>query len=178
MDWFYITTNKERVRFTEPDVPVLVRGGALRPDSMVWRDGMKEWLSASEVAPEWFRAPKDTSGGRELDPTIGDELDFSRAVAAALLGSGGWFVAAMAGFVAAAIIVPIPGVLFLVAAVKLWKARNRLARAEALGLKSSVLEGMSLLRQSFAWAASGLIALLAAGILLWVLSMVLPGGGR
>ncbi len=107
--WFYLTRFKERLPFDEGDVPSLVLGGVIRPETMVWREGFEDgWISSGETRPEWFREMKtapaaDGGASAEVAETV-----MVKGLAGQLIRGGGWIRT-----VAWALIVP--GVLWILA---------------------------------------------------------------
>jgi hypothetical protein len=51
MNWFYTDNNEQRGPVSESEFDFLVRAGKIKPDTLVWREGMAGWQPWSEVAP-------------------------------------------------------------------------------------------------------------------------------
>ncbi|MEM7014007.1 MAG: DUF4339 domain-containing protein [Verrucomicrobiota bacterium] len=60
MNWFYQDAGGEKYNFDDEKFFQMVSGNIVGPKTMVWTNGMKEWLPASEARPEFF-------GGRAED---------------------------------------------------------------------------------------------------------------
>lgn len=88
--WYYARGETERGPFTLPQIKALVHASKVRPDDLVWKEGMDNWTAAREVA-ELFppaRPPKETpsngsdssvemkpnGGPAPAPPTVDDEL--------------------------------------------------------------------------------------------------------
>lgn len=54
MNWFYANDKEEQVSTTEEELRRLAASGALRPDTLIWREGMADWTAVSTAKPEWF----------------------------------------------------------------------------------------------------------------------------
>ena len=50
MNWHYLEGSAQRGPVTDADFDTLVRGGTIRHDTLVWREGMAEWLPYAQVA--------------------------------------------------------------------------------------------------------------------------------
>jgi|GEM_PF-2799943 len=153
MQWYYISEAKRRLPFQESDVPSLVDGRVLRPETMVWKKGMGDWISVSELQPEWFTA-SDGGGARSAE----GEAVFVRDIAGTFADrriwialAGGLFVAigtlllllffisilqANAKGVVAGILAFVPAVSIAVSGVYLIGASTAGARAAETGQRS------------------------------------------
>jgi GYF domain 2 len=54
MSWHYSPDGKERKEVPDAVFQTLVQNGTIRPEMLVWRDGMTEWKPAGSVKPELF----------------------------------------------------------------------------------------------------------------------------
>ena len=54
MQWFFLSDTQEQVPVNEEHIAGLVQTGVIRPNTMMWREGMPQWIAASEVKPELF----------------------------------------------------------------------------------------------------------------------------
>ena len=48
--WFYARGEVERGPFTLPQIRALANASKLRPDDLVWKEGMENWTAAREIA--------------------------------------------------------------------------------------------------------------------------------
>lgn len=51
MQWYYATNGQRQGPVTETEFERLVRDGVIRADTLVWRQGMPDWVPYSQVAP-------------------------------------------------------------------------------------------------------------------------------
>jgi uncharacterized RDD family membrane protein YckC len=51
MEWFYANNSQQSGPVSEVDFGKLVRTGVVSPETLVWREGMKDWQPYREVAP-------------------------------------------------------------------------------------------------------------------------------
>jgi hypothetical protein len=56
MRWFFLSSNQEQIPTSEEQFPALIAGGLVRPQTMVWREGMQDWVSLGEIRPELFQS--------------------------------------------------------------------------------------------------------------------------
>jgi uncharacterized protein (TIGR00266 family) len=54
--WFYVDSERQRHQVTEEQLQVLVSSGTLKPDSLVWCEGMPSWIPAKEALGHLFTA--------------------------------------------------------------------------------------------------------------------------
>src|SRR5687768_15068577 len=54
--WHYALSGSHRESAPESALASLVSGGLLKPDTLVWSDGMPAWLPAREALPTIFAA--------------------------------------------------------------------------------------------------------------------------
>jgi uncharacterized RDD family membrane protein YckC/DNA-directed RNA polymerase subunit RPC12/RpoP len=73
MNWHYLEGSEQRGPVTDADWEALVRGGKVGPDTLVWHEGMAEWLPYGHVqggspaaAPLRMAAPASTPTGQVL----------------------------------------------------------------------------------------------------------------
>ena len=64
MDWFYTSQGLQQGPVTEIELKAMLRAGSVLPTDLVWRDGLEDWIPASE-APELWQQP--TEGYIPLD---------------------------------------------------------------------------------------------------------------
>ncbi|MEM7384679.1 MAG: DUF4190 domain-containing protein [Verrucomicrobiota bacterium] len=54
MQWHYVTATKDRKEISEEDLARLVAEEEVKRDTLIWREGMTDWLPVSQVRPEFF----------------------------------------------------------------------------------------------------------------------------
>jgi GYF domain 2/Family of unknown function (DUF5362) len=54
MHWFFLSDRQEQIPTTEDQIPTLVANGVIRPNTMLWREGLANWITAGELKPELF----------------------------------------------------------------------------------------------------------------------------
>ncbi|MBC7018341.1 DUF4339 domain-containing protein, partial [Salmonella enterica subsp. enterica serovar Enteritidis] len=60
--WFYASEGKQRGPFPEGQFRDLIAQGVVRPDTLVWSEGMAGWLKAAEIP--------DLIGGGNAPPML------------------------------------------------------------------------------------------------------------
>jgi len=50
MHWYYAAQGRQSAPFDEAELPELVRAGVIRPDTLVWREGLDTWTPYSQLA--------------------------------------------------------------------------------------------------------------------------------
>src|SRR6266850_2013741 len=63
MDWYYVDTGKQAGPVSEPEFDQLAAAGKIQPATLVWREGMANWLPLAQARPDLAGPP--------LDPGIG-----------------------------------------------------------------------------------------------------------
>lgn len=53
-NWYYLDTERQRHQVTEEQLQSLAASGVIRPDTLVWSDGMAQWQAASLALPALF----------------------------------------------------------------------------------------------------------------------------
>ncbi len=74
--WYYARGDVERGPFTLPQIRALANASKLRPDDLVWKEGMENWTAARDVA-ELFPAAGligDQSGSNGSDNSVDARL--------------------------------------------------------------------------------------------------------
>ena len=71
MQWFFLSDTQEQVPVSEEQMASLVQTGVIRSNTMIWREGMPQWVSCSEVKPELFAQPQAQSQPLRAAPVIG-----------------------------------------------------------------------------------------------------------
>ena len=59
-DWFYEKDNAQYGPVSELKIPSLITSGQIDQTSLIWREGMEEWIPLSDVA-EFQTSSEDTS---------------------------------------------------------------------------------------------------------------------
>ena len=62
MNWHYLEGAEQRGPVTDAGLEALVRGGIVGPDTLVWREGMAEWLPYAQVQGPPAAAPLRMAG--------------------------------------------------------------------------------------------------------------------
>lgn len=57
MNWFYSPDGSERFEVSEEVLLELIRSGKVTRDTLVWRDGMADWMTAGVANRAWFQPP-------------------------------------------------------------------------------------------------------------------------
>ena len=58
MDWYYVDNGRRIGPVDDATFETLVRAGAVRPATLIWRDGMADWQPYSSARPEGAGAPQ------------------------------------------------------------------------------------------------------------------------
>jgi len=56
MDWYYVTNGQQVGPVSQQDMQALIQAGTVAGDTLVWREGMQDWVAQNTVAAE-FAAP-------------------------------------------------------------------------------------------------------------------------
>lgn len=57
MNWYYVDTGQQAGPVSEEELNTLVANGKVRPDTLVWREGMENWQPYGQVNPASAPAP-------------------------------------------------------------------------------------------------------------------------
>ena len=57
MNWHYVEGSESRGPVTDAELDALISAGSVGPDTLIWREGMAEWLPCSQVKGTAFAAP-------------------------------------------------------------------------------------------------------------------------
>jgi uncharacterized RDD family membrane protein YckC len=68
MNWHYLEGSEQKGPVTDADLEALVRGGKVGPGTLVWREGMAEWLPYGQVQAVPAAAPLRMAGPKEAPP--------------------------------------------------------------------------------------------------------------
>ena len=75
--WYYLTESRRRVAVPDLDFQPLISSGVITAETMVWTEGMEDWMAAGEIHPELFG---DASAPASTDlPTV---LQMVRSISA------------------------------------------------------------------------------------------------
>jgi uncharacterized RDD family membrane protein YckC len=56
MNWFYAEGSQQKGPVNEPDLAALVRQGVVKPETLVWREGLPDWQPVSTARPDLIPA--------------------------------------------------------------------------------------------------------------------------
>lgn len=69
MDWYIVKSGKEKEGpFSTQELQALIAARALEPSTLVWREGMSDWVPLAKVAELDSVADPESSAGREDPP--------------------------------------------------------------------------------------------------------------
>ena len=54
--WLFVAASGQQFSASEPDLPALVQSGQITDQTLMWREGMAQWMPASAVFPTLFAA--------------------------------------------------------------------------------------------------------------------------
>jgi len=78
--WFYVDSERQRHQITEEQIQSLVAGGIIRPDTLIWTEGMPQWTAAAQAQPSLFQAagspPPMPAGGPPAMPMRSHDVDY------------------------------------------------------------------------------------------------------
>lgn len=167
MDWFYVSETRERRKFREGDIAGLVRSRVLRPETMVWKKGMDDWISGSEIHPEWFRFESGDKGAAAA-MVAAVETAQVKALGGKLSERAGWMRTLAALTVALGVPTSIfGGVILIVAGAKFFGAVGDIEQAALLGQKSALTEGLDRLGSAARLAVIGIATVVVVFLVLW-----------
>lgn len=63
MNWYYVENGQQKGPVTQDQLDELARQGVIKADTLVWTDGMANWLPYSQARPGTGAAPMPPSGG-------------------------------------------------------------------------------------------------------------------
>lgn len=80
-NWFYLDTERQRHQVTEEQLQSLATSGVIRPDTLVWSDGMAQWLPAGQALPALFAGsvgapPPLPTGSPPAAPMRAHDVDY------------------------------------------------------------------------------------------------------
>ena len=65
--WLFVSSSGQQFTAHEPDVPALVQSGQISAQTLMWREGMSEWMPAASVFPALFMS----SAAAVTQPMVG-----------------------------------------------------------------------------------------------------------
>lgn len=79
--WFYVDSERQRHQVTEDQLEGLVSSGIIRADTLVWAEGMANWVPATQSFPHLFSkatpsAPPSLPGGPPPMPMRSHDVDY------------------------------------------------------------------------------------------------------
>lgn len=84
-DWHYLASDRSQHQAEEHQLDQLVSGGVIRPETLVWKNGMDQWKPASEVLGHLFgddpagtapMPPPPSSGAPVRSNKVSHEIDY------------------------------------------------------------------------------------------------------
>lgn len=54
--WFYVDSERQRHQISEDQLQSLIDSGVIRPETLIWCDGMPQWTAAVQAQPALFRS--------------------------------------------------------------------------------------------------------------------------
>jgi len=76
--WLFVSATGQQFTANEPDVPALVQSGQISAQTLMWREGMPQWMPAASVFPILFSASSAVT-----QPMVGGPASGAAARAAA-----------------------------------------------------------------------------------------------
>ncbi len=98
MNWYYVENGQQKGPVTQDQLDELARQGTIKADSLVWTNGMANWLPYSQARPGSGAAPVATVGGAAYAPSMpaGDQETVARekvkGPAIAMIVNGGLII--------------------------------------------------------------------------------------
>lgn len=89
MNWYFVENGQQKGPVTQDQLDELSRQGAIKADTLVWTDGMANWLPYSQARPGTGAAPMPPSGGTAYAasvPVMGDEAAAKQKVSGPAIG--------------------------------------------------------------------------------------------
>jgi len=79
IEWYYATGDKQQGPVSSAELKQLAASGQLVPDDLVWREGMSEWVEASNVRGLFEGAPKlaEAQPGPSKEPAAAPRAPFA-----------------------------------------------------------------------------------------------------
>lgn len=80
--WFYVDSERQQHSVTEEQLQSLVASGAVKPETLMWAEGMPQWLPAAQCAPTLFSRiasappPLTPAGGPPSLPMRSHDVDY------------------------------------------------------------------------------------------------------
>ncbi|MDX1928718.1 MAG: DUF4339 domain-containing protein [Pirellulaceae bacterium] len=70
IEWFVHMDGQNQGPVEESSIRLWINSGRVTPDSLVWKDGMAEWLAAEIVCPQWFAGRAANVGSNTSAKTV------------------------------------------------------------------------------------------------------------
>jgi len=203
--WLFVSSSGQQFTANEPDVPALVQSGQIGAQTLMWREGMAQWMPAASVFPLLFSAstaatqPMVAGGGlptaAAADPPTapagvavaaragygggGAVTDtIVRRLAAPLFERKGWIkLVGILSIIGGIFALPmfLLGLLPLFAGIALMKMAGSLERAQSHGDLAALEEAQRASAKYFYF--SGLLFAIQLVISVLVIAVVLAGSG-
>lgn len=80
--WFYVDSERQRHQVTEEQLQSLADSGIVRPESLIWSEGMASWQPAAQTMPGLFKSnaggppPPLPAGGPPAMPMKSHDVDY------------------------------------------------------------------------------------------------------
>ncbi len=92
--WLFVASSGQQFTANEPDVPALVQSGQIGAQTLMWREGMNQWMPAASVFPQLFAGSSVATQPMVAGPaagaaTVESSIPVATAVAATRVGGYG-----------------------------------------------------------------------------------------
>jgi hypothetical protein len=68
MQWLFVAANGQQFSCNESDVPALVQAGQIHSQTLMWREGLSEWVPAGTALPGAFGTSPAAAATQPMDP--------------------------------------------------------------------------------------------------------------
>lgn len=79
MDWYYVSQGQPAGPIPEEQLAELLRNGTITAATLVWRNGLTNWIPLSEAQPAWMTPPPPTPSPAPGLPPVPSESQASEA---------------------------------------------------------------------------------------------------
>jgi len=154
--WLFVSSSGQQFTAHEPDVPALIQSGQITAQTLMWREGMAQWMPAASVFPMLFTVsaavtqpmvagpPAASTPAAAAGAAAGAAMTVSGAADSAVLRRlltplferKGWIKFLAIVFIVGGILaLPalLSGLLLIFPGLALWKLSGSLERAQATG---------------------------------------------
>lgn len=69
--WYYAAPDDEQQAFDEDQFSELINSGHLRPDTLIWTEGLEAWSACGELYPHLFEEESESESDSESEPDGG-----------------------------------------------------------------------------------------------------------